>query len=237
MSISGTRVLLVGGTSGIGLATAKAVAERGAAPIVASRNPSSVQRALAELPSAEGHVVDPADEATVRALVEQVGPVDHLVYTAGEPLELIPLADLDSARLLRFLQTRLVGAVAVVRAVAPSIREGGSITLVTGTAGERPGPGWALGAIICGAIDSLVKELALELAPVRVNAVMPGVTRSPLWSALRPEDRDALYAGLQALPLGRAGEVEDCALAFVYAMEQRYATGSLLTVDGGALLA
>jgi NAD(P)-dependent dehydrogenase (short-subunit alcohol dehydrogenase family) len=237
MTLSGSRVLLVGGTSGLGLATAKAVLDRGGIPLVASRNPTSVERALLTLPGAEGFVVDPSVESSITALVDSVGTIDHLVYTAGEPLELVDLADLTSGRLSQFLQTRLLGAVATVRAFAPFIREGGSITLVTGTAGDRPGAGWALGAIICGAINSLVRELAIELAPIRVNAVMPGITRSPLWSGLTGEDEEAMYKSLATLPLGRAGEVDDVALAFVYAMEQRYATGTLLTVDGGSLLA
>jgi NAD(P)-dependent dehydrogenase (short-subunit alcohol dehydrogenase family) len=237
MSLSGSRVLLIGGTSGIGLATARAVAERGGIPVVASRNPDSVRRAVSELPTGEGFTVDPSDESTIDTLVSDVGRIDHLVYTAGEPLELIELGDLTSARLSQFLQTRLLGAVAVVRAFAPQIRDGGSITLVTGTAGDRAGAGWALGAIICGAVNSLTRELAIELAPVRVNAVMPGITRSPLWSTLDADDEEAMYAQLSTLPLRRAGEVEDVALAFVYAMEQRYATGTLLPVDGGSLLA
>jgi NAD(P)-dependent dehydrogenase (short-subunit alcohol dehydrogenase family) len=236
MSVSHSRVLLVGGTSGLGLATAQALAAKGAVPLVASRNQASVDRALRGLPQAEGFVVDPTDETSIASLVGTVGDIDHLVYTAGEPPSLVMLEDLTSEKLAAFLQTRVLGVVATVRAFAPYIRPGGSVTLVSGTAAERPGPGWALGAIVCGAINSLTRQLALELAPVRVNAVVPGITRSPLWSTLDEADQDSMYESMTSLPLGRVGEVDDVARAFVYAIEQDYATGTLIPVDGGALL-
>jgi NAD(P)-dependent dehydrogenase (short-subunit alcohol dehydrogenase family) len=239
MSISGSRVLVVGGTSGIGLAVAAAVAERGATPIVASRRAASVETALAALPAgAEGATVDLTDEASVAALAQQHAPFDHVVFTAGEPLELVPLRDLTSDVVRAFFETRFLGAVAVVRAVAPVLRPGGSITLTSGTAGDRPGAGWALGASVCGAMNGLTRALAVELAPVRVNAVAPGVVRSPLWSGMSEQDRAAMYDDVAAaVPLGRVAEVEDAALAYVYAMEQVHGTGIVITVDGGTVLA
>jgi NAD(P)-dependent dehydrogenase (short-subunit alcohol dehydrogenase family) len=239
MSISGSRVLVVGGTSGIGLAVATAVAERGATPIVASRRAASVETALAALPAgAEGATVDLTDEASVAALAQQHAPFDHVVFTAGEPLELVPLRDLTSDVVRAFFETRFLGAVAVVRAVAPVLRPGGSITLTSGTAGDRPGAGWALGASVCGAMNGLTRALAVELAPVRVNAVAPGVVRSPLWSGMSEQDRAAMYDDVAAaVPLGRVAEVEDAALAYVYAMEQVHGTGIVITVDGGTVLA
>jgi NAD(P)-dependent dehydrogenase (short-subunit alcohol dehydrogenase family) len=239
MGISGSRVLVVGGTSGIGLAVARAVAERGATPIVASRRAASVETALATLPAgAEGARVDLTDEASVAALVQQHAPFDHVAFTAGEALELIPLRDLTSDIVRSFFETRFLGAIAVVRAVAPLLRPGGSITLTSGTAGDRPGAGWALGASVCGAMNALTRALAVELAPVRVNAVAPGVVRSPLWSGMSEQDRTAMYHdAAAAVPLGRVAEVEDVALAYVYAMEQVHGTGIVITVDGGTVLA
>jgi NAD(P)-dependent dehydrogenase (short-subunit alcohol dehydrogenase family) len=239
MTISGSRVLIVGGTSGIGLAIASAVVERGAIPIVASRRQRSVDTALAMLSAgAEGSTVDLTDGASIAELVERHGPFDHVVYTAGEPLALVPLDELTPDVVRSFFETRYVGAVAVVRAVAPVLRRGGSITLTSGTAAERPGAGWALGASVCGAMNALTRALAVELAPVRVNAVAPGVVRSPLWSSLSERDRNAMYANVaDAVPLGRVAEVEDVALAYVYAMEQAHGTGTVITVDGGTVLA
>jgi NAD(P)-dependent dehydrogenase (short-subunit alcohol dehydrogenase family) len=238
MTLERKRILVVGGTSGIGLAIASAVARRGATPIVVSRRQSSVDRALASLPTGtEGSTVDLGDQASIAALADAVGPVDHLAFTAGEPLELIPLADLTPDRVSCFFQTRYMGAVSVVRAFAPRIPKDGSITLTSGTAADRPGAGWALGASVCGAMNGLTRALAVELAPIRVNAVSPGVLRSPLWASLSETDREAMYAQAGAqLPVGRVGEVEDAALAYVYAMEQQHATGTILTVDGGTVL-
>jgi NAD(P)-dependent dehydrogenase (short-subunit alcohol dehydrogenase family) len=238
MTLEHKRILVVGGTSGIGLAIASAVARRGANPIVVSRRQGSVDRALASLPvGTEGSTVDLSDQASIAALVDTVGPVDHLAFTAGEPLELVPLADLTPDRISGFFQTRYIGAVNVVRAFAPRIPKDGSITLTSGTAATRPGAGWALGASVCGAMNGLTRALAVELAPIRVNAVSPGVLRSPLWASLSEADREAMYAQAGAqLPVGRVGEVEDAALAYVYAMEQQHATGTILTVDGGTVL-
>ncbi len=141
--------------------------------------------------------------------------------------------------ILRFWQTRYFGALAVVRALstAGAIDATGSIVLTGGIAAHRPGPGWALPAGVCGAMDSLARELALELAPVRVNVVAPGLTRSPLYDSMPAEDREAMYKGLAAsLPVGRVAETADVALAYVYAMEQPMATGTSIAVDGGAVL-
>ncbi|MCW2542314.1 MAG: hypothetical protein JWN95_4039 [Frankiales bacterium] len=239
MTLSGSRVLIIGGTSGIGLAVASAVAERGATPIVASRRRTSVDSALAALPAgAEGATVDLTDDASIAALVQQHAPFDHLAYTAGEPLELVPLADLTADTVRTFFETRFLGAIAVLRAVAPQLRAGGSITLTSGTAADRPGAGWALGASVCGAMNALTRAFAVELAPLRVNAVAPGVVRSPLWSSMSEQDRNAMYEWVAgAVPLGRVAEVEDVALAYVYAMEQVHGTGVVITVDGGTVLA
>lgn len=238
-ALFGSRVLLVGGTSGIGFAVAAAVAERGATPIVVSRRRASVDSALAALPGgAEGTTLDLTDGTAIEMLVAEYGPFDHVVYTAGEPLELVPLADLARDTVQSFLRTRLLGAVAVVRAVAPVLRAGGSITLTSGTAADRPGAGWALGASVCGAVNGLTRALAVELAPLRVNAVAPGVVRSPLWSAMPEENRNAFYDAVAgAVPLGWVAEVADVALAYLYAMEQAHGTGTVLTVDGGTVLA
>ncbi|MHC5797308.1 SDR family oxidoreductase [Lacisediminihabitans sp. FW035] len=239
MDLANTRVLIVGGTSGIGLAIAKAVAARGATPIVVSRNRSSVDRALAELGgSAEGATVDLAVPVSVAALSAHVGAIDHLAYTAGEPLSLRYLADITPDIAQSFFATRYVGALTVLRALVPSIRAGGSVTLTSGSAGDRPGAGWALGASICGAINSLTRALAIELAPLRVNAIAPGVLRSPLWGGMTETERETMYDSVgAALPLGRVGDVDDVAEAFVYAMMQDYGTGVVLPVDGGTVIA
>lgn len=238
MTLRGTRILLIGGTSGLGLAVAQAVTARGATAIVASRHDSAVATAFAALPAgSQGHPVDVTDGESINRLVRAAAPIDHLVYTAGESLQLTMLADLTPPVIRGFFETRFVGALSEVRAVAPSLRAGGSIVLTSGNAAQRPGPGWALGASICGAMDALTRQLALELAPVRVNAVAPGVTRSPLWSNMSTTDQRQMYDHIAStVPVGRLGEAEEVALAYAYLMQQAIATGTVLLVDGGAVL-
>ncbi len=236
--MQGQRVVALGGTSGIGLAVALGSEKAGASVTVASSRPSSVERALARLgPHASGQVVDVLDPVSVEMLFGTVGPFDHLVYTAGEPLTTMPIGALDLGRARAFFEARYFGVLASVHAAVRHIRHGGSITLTSGTVGERPGPGWSLGASVCGAVNALTRALAIELAPVRVNAVSPGVTRSQVWSEMDQDDREAMYDELaRSLPAGRVGEVEDAAEAYLYCMNQSHTTGIVLTVDGGTVL-
>jgi NAD(P)-dependent dehydrogenase (short-subunit alcohol dehydrogenase family) len=237
MSLKNARVLVIGGTSGIGLGVASAAVERGAIPIVVSRQQSSVDRALAQLPEdARGGTVDLTDPDSLDRLASDIGEIEHLVFTAGESLELAPLSGLTPDVINGFFRTRFVGALSAVRVFAPRITSGGSITLTSGTAAQQPGFG-ALPVSICGAMNALTTALAVELAPIRVNAVAPGVVRTPLWDAMSETDRQAMYdQAAQQLPLERIGEVTDIARAYLYCMEQAYGTGIVLTVDGGTLL-
>jgi NAD(P)-dependent dehydrogenase (short-subunit alcohol dehydrogenase family) len=236
MSLKNTRVLIIGGTSGIGLAVAKAAAERGAVLVVASRRQSSVDRALAELPDdARGAVINLADAAALDEFAEMVGDIEHLVFTAGDSLEQAKLADLTPDVVSAFFTTRFVGALNAIRVFAPHITAGGSITLTSGTAAYTPGFG-ILPVSVCGAMNAATTALAFELAPLRVNAVAPGVVRTPLWDSLGDAKQVVFDQAARTLPLGRVGEVEDAALAYVYCMEQSFGTGIVLTVDGGTLL-
>jgi NAD(P)-dependent dehydrogenase (short-subunit alcohol dehydrogenase family) len=238
MSLINQRVVLLGGTSGIGLATAKLLASRGAEVIVVSSRDTTVKSALAELPaSASGHALDLRSEHAVEGFFETIGSFDHLVYSAGESLTLAEVAamDLDQAR--GFFTLRLFSAISAVKYALTSIRSDGSITLTTGSAGERPGAGWSIAASLCGAVTSLTKALALELAPIRVNAIAPGVVDSPLWAGMNDQARSAYFAAVGAsLPLGRVGRVEEVALAYAYMIEQSFSTGTVLGIDGGALI-
>ena len=167
-----------------------------------------------------------------------LGDIDHLVFTAGEPLALMDVATLDLDKAREFFALRYFGALGAVQAAAPHLQPGGSITLTSGIAGRRPAAGWSVAASICGAVESLTRALAVEMAPIRVNAVCPGVVRSPLWASMTPASREQLYHDTAAsLPAGRVGEVDDIARAYLFCLTQPFATGSILTVDGGAALA
>ena len=234
-----TRVLVLGGTSGIGLATAKAAAAAGASVVVASRNPTKVKSALAELPTgSEGYTVDASSSEELAAFFEHVGEFDHLAYTAGDNLVPITLDAYTPEQGRAFLELRVVRALEAVRLAVPHLRADGSVTLTSGTAAYRGGAGWFLGSAAAGAIVSAARSLAVELAPVRVNVVAPGVVRSPLWTGLPEADREAMFESVGAgLPLGRVAEVEDVAKAYVHLMDNDYLTGTVYVVDGGTLAA
>ncbi|HTJ36088.1 MAG TPA: SDR family oxidoreductase [Dactylosporangium sp.] len=234
-----TRIVLLGATSGIGLATARAAAHAGASVVIGSRNPASVERALAELPeSATGRTVDATSSESLEAFFDQAGSFDHFAYTAADPLAGTMLADYTVRAGEAFFALRLVHALDAVRLAVPHLTKFGSVTLTSGTAAFKGGPGWTLGAAASGAIVSVVRSLAVELAPIRVNAVAPGVVRSPLWSGMSEKDQDEMFRTTAAgLPLGRVAEVEDAAKAYLALMDQDYVTGTVSVVDGGTLVA
>ncbi|MEP9350474.1 SDR family oxidoreductase [Xanthobacter sp. KR7-225] len=238
MDLRNKHVVVLGGSSGIGLATAKAAAAQGARVTIASSRRARVDAARKELPAGcAGAALDLTDEAAVAAFFAALGPLDHLVYTAGESLKLGPIGEtgLDAAR--GFFALRYFGAYAAAKHAAPRIAAGGSIVFTSGIAGVRPRAGWSVAASICSAMEALTRALAVELAPVRVNIVSPGVVRTALWDAMPDADRAALYSTTAAaLPAGHVGEAEEVAQAYLYAMRQTYGTGQTIFVDGGATL-
>jgi NAD(P)-dependent dehydrogenase (short-subunit alcohol dehydrogenase family) len=238
MSLTNKRVVIIGGTSGIGLATAHAAIDAGAEVIIASRRQSSIDAALGELSAdTTGRALDVLDTAAVQAFFEKVGEFDHLAYTAGEPLSLMFVDGINIDQARGFFQVRFFGALNAVSIAAKQIRGGGSITLTSGSARTRPAAGWSVASSLCGAMTSLAGALAVELAPLRVNVVEPGIVRSPLWSGMSTEDQQAMYdQQAEQLPGGRVGEVDDVAQAFIYSMTQSFMTGTSIPVDGGALL-
>lgn len=238
MNLNGQRIVVLGGTSGIGLATAQAASREGAAVVVVSSRQARVEEALAALPSgAEGHAVDLGDPASVAALFAEIGAFDHLVYTAGENLQLGSLVELDATSGKRFFDIRFWGAILSAKQAAAHLRPGGSITFTSGIASQRPHAGWAMGAAVTSAMEGLTRALAVELAPLRVNIVSPGVVRTPLWASMSDTDRDALYQQMDAaLLVGHVGEAEEVAKAYLYCMHQTYGTGQVIVVDGGGLL-
>jgi len=232
------RVLVLGGSSGIGLAVAQQAAAQGAQVVIASSNPDRVQEAVRTLDgAAEARIVDLYSESSIQELFAELGDIDHLVFTAGDTLQLgeVAATNLDQAH--RAFDLRYWAALAAVKYGSPHVRRGGSIVLTTGVAGRRPHKGWALGASVTSAVEGLTRALAVELAPLRVNAVSPGVVRTNLWKTMTEQERDAMYENVgKNLLVGRVGEVEEVAHAYLYLMQEGYSTGQIVVVDGGATL-
>ena len=231
---SGSKVVVIGGTSGIGLAVAARCAALGADIVVASSSEAKVDAARGLLPAgAVAHVVDVTDEPQVAALFERVGAFDHLVFTAGDwgPMRSNSrLRDLDLDLAAQVFAVRFWGGLTAAKHAHPSIVPGGSITLTDGLIAHRPRPGAAVNTAMAGAIEHLVTGLAVELAPVRVNAVCPGLIATDALAAI-PAERITAMTKRQAVP--RAGTPDEAAEAYLYLMRGTYTTGQVLHVDGG----
>jgi NAD(P)-dependent dehydrogenase (short-subunit alcohol dehydrogenase family) len=236
--LNGKKVIVLGASSGIGLATAKAAALEGAQIVIVSGNQERIDAALKELPaSSEGYAVDLRDEKNIKTLFEQMGNFDHLVYTASSNISPENLVDMDLETAHDYFKLRFWSPFAAIKYAVPRINPGGSITLTSGIANPRPGKGWALGASTSGAMEGLTRAMAVELAPIRVNIVSPGVVKTNLWSSLTETGRENFYKTVgDAMLVGRVGGPEDIAQTYLYLMKQQFSTGQVIIVDGGAVL-
>src|SRR5580700_11107500 len=236
--LSGKRIVVLGGSSGIGLAVAQRAVAQGATAIIASSNADRVKQAVATLDGkAEGHALDLSNERDIQNFFQKIGDFDHLVFTAGDTLQLNELAATDLTKARHAFELRYWAALAAVKYASPHIRKDGSIVLTTGVAGRRPHKGWTVAASICGTIEALTRALAVDLAPIRVNAVSPGVVRTNLWNNMQEQDREAMYENVgNHLLVGRVGEACEIAQAYLFLMQEGYSTGQTVVVDGGALL-
>jgi len=221
------RLVVIGGSSGIGLATARRAAEAGWEVLVASRNPD---RAEIDADKAE---LDVTNAAAVRSFFGGLGPIDHLVSsTVARARGPVKELDLDAAR--QAFEAKLWGPLAAVQAA--DVQR--SIVLLSGVAASTPMRGASSTAAVNGAVEALVRTLAVELAPVRVNAVSPGVIETPTWAAMPTEQREALFSRLaDALPAGRIGSPDDVADTIWHLLTNEFVTGTVLHVDGGHRLA
>jgi len=233
------RVVILGGSSGIGLAVAEQAASQGAKLVIASSNAERVQKAIESLGgNAQGYTLDLSDEQAVETLFAKLGAFDHLVFTAGDSLHLHDLATTDLKQARRAFELRYWAALAAVKYGSKNIRKGGSVVLTSGVAGQRPQKGWVVAASVCGTIDALTRALAVELAPIRVNAVSPGVVRTNLWQSMSAAEREQMYESVgKSLRVERVGETDDIAQAYVVLMQEEFGTGQILVVDGGTVLA
>jgi NAD(P)-dependent dehydrogenase (short-subunit alcohol dehydrogenase family) len=235
MSLDKKRVVVIGGTSGIGFAVAKLAQSIGADVVVASSSAANVEAARKRLPGAEGDAVDLRNEADVSQFFERIGPFDHLALTAGDwnmPLH-VATQDIDLVASRDLLAVRFWGTVAAVKHGVRVIREPGSITLTSGMIAHRPMKNRPLAAAMGGAMEFLARGLAVDLMPLRVNVVCPGLI---LTEPVQRMPQERLQAIVAQLPIPRTATPEEAAMAYVYAMVNRYVTGQVLPVDGGGNL-
>src|ERR1700674_4610498 len=237
-ALSGKQIVVLGGSSGIGLAAAQQVVARGARAIIASSNADRVKQAVATLDGkAEGHTLDLSSEGDIQNFFQKIGDFDHLVFTAGDTLQLNELAATDLTKARHAFELRYWAALAAVKYASPHIRKDGSIVLTTGVAGRRPHKGWAVAASVCGTIEALTRALAVELAPIRVNAVSPGVVRTNLWQSMNADAREHLYESVgKSLLVGRVVQACEIARAYLFLIQEGYGTGQTVVLDGGAVL-
>lgn len=240
-TLNGKTVAVIGGTSGIGYAVAEAALAEGARVIVGSSNAANVDSAVQRLgASASGWALNARDEAEVGAFFERTGPLDHLVFSAGDWGPIFTpdhIAELDLAVAGAVFDVRFWGAVAAIKHALRVLAPDGSITLTGGVVSRRPAKGGALKSVMCGAIEHLAQALAVDLAPLRVNMVCPGLIHTGVWNSIPEGERDAqLLEMTKQQPLPRMGAPSEIAQAYLYAMLARFTTGQVLVVDGGRSL-
>jgi NAD(P)-dependent dehydrogenase (short-subunit alcohol dehydrogenase family) len=235
--LNGQRVAVIGGSSGIGYAVAEGAAAEGAAVTVGSSSAANVEAAAKRLGStACGAVVDVRDEASIAAFFEALGDFDHLVFTAGDwgaGFAPTPLAQMDVAAASEGLKVRFWGALLAIKHAQPRIRPGGSITLTDGVLAHRPMKGMPLATAFGGATEHLIRALAVDLAPIRVNTVCPGLV---LTEHLAEWPAEMIRQMTERLPIPRAADPAEAAQAYLYLMRGGYTTGQVIIVDGGGML-
>jgi NAD(P)-dependent dehydrogenase (short-subunit alcohol dehydrogenase family) len=236
-ALTGQTVVVIGGSAGIGLATARQARAEGAGVILTGRDPDRLERAAADVGAMSTAAFDATDPA---ALDEFFGslptPIDHVLATAGRPYY-APLADLDREQAHRDFDGHLWLAIEVTRHATGRVRPGGTLLFMGGTGGRRPSPGLSLVTAGTAALPALVRSLALEVAPIRVNLIAPGFVDTPLSAELLGDDLDKRRDELRStLPIGRVVGTDDVAALAVHIMINTALTGATFDIDGGQQL-
>ena len=241
LSLRGQRVVVIGGSSGIGFGVAQAALAEGASVSIGSSNAAKVAAAGERLGAgASGHPIDVRDEASVAAFFARVGAFDHLVYTAGDwgPLRsggAIPQLDFAAAQ--GVFAVRFWGALAAIKHAQGKISATGSVTVTNGAVAHRPRKGASVASAMAGSIEHLTRALAVDLAPLRVNAVCPGIVLTEVWDDMPADRREAqLKRMTERQPLPRGGTPAEVSEAYLYLMKGTFTTGQVLIVDGGYTL-
>jgi NAD(P)-dependent dehydrogenase (short-subunit alcohol dehydrogenase family) len=233
----GQTVVVIGGSSGIGFETARLAHAHGAHVIITARNAERLQEAAEHLGASSTAAFDVTDLARLEQFFQDLpGPIDHVMVTGSGP-QYTTLRDMDFAVAGRGIQQRLMGTLAVARYGAPLMRPPGTLLFIGGTGGRQSGIGYTLISALTAAMPALVANLALELAPIRVNLIAPGFVDTPLSATILGDQLEARRAELRAtLPIGRVFGPADVAALAVHVMTNIALTGATYDVDGGQQL-
>jgi NAD(P)-dependent dehydrogenase (short-subunit alcohol dehydrogenase family) len=236
-ALPGQTVVVIGGSSGIGLETAREARAEGAEVVLVGRDPGHLERAAAEVDASRTAAFDATDsEALKRFFADLPAPIDHVMVTGPGPYY-GPLADLDREQAHRDFDDHLWLAIEVARLSVGRVRAGGTLLFMAGTGARRPGPGQSLMAANTAALPALIANLAVEIAPIRVNLIAAGFVDTPLSASLLGDDLDARRAQLRAtLPIGRVVGPADIAALAVHIMTNTAMTGGTYDIDGGEQL-
>jgi len=238
MQLKDKRVVIIGGTSGIGFAIAMAAAKEGAEVIVASRSSDKIKEAEKRIgKNAQGRQLDMRHENELEKFFQQVGHFDHLQIPGSEVLS-ASFFKTSTMDVKKSFDSKFWGQYNAVKYAVPYLNKESSVTLFSGSISDRPRKGRLVEASINSVIEGFCRALAVELAPViRVNAISPGVIDTPLFNHLNDHERKQLFSNIETLlPLKRIGKPEEVAHAALFLMTNSYTTGITLHVDGGYLL-
>lgn len=235
MSEAAGRVGVLGGTSGIGLASAQQLVRAGHQVTIAGRDPGRLRGALATLmDQADGRTVDATDRVALDSFFEGTGGLGHLVVAVTGARGGGPFRELDLAEVLEGIEAKTLPQLHAVQAALPHLSPNGSITLITAVSARMANPATAGLAVINAGLEAAVRTLAVELAPLRLNAVSPGVIDTPWWQAAPAKRRAGVFTSFaERAPAGRSGTANDVALAVQFLVEASFVTGVTLPVDGG----
>ena len=234
MALAGKRILVVGGARGLGAEIARAADRDGAEVIVAARDLAPAQELAKNLQRGSAVRVDVLDEASVAAAAADLGAIDHAVSTASMHQD-VPVADLERDKIVAAFGAKVFGPLLLAKHFASRMRAGGSLLLFSGIVGWKPKPGTVVKGVANGAMEHLVIHLATELAPLRVNAISPGIVDSGAWDRLGEPGKAELSArAANGTLVGRHGEPADIDDAALWLLSAGYVTGELIHVDGGA---